>query len=133
MAPLFSALGFGSIGWVVRRIRRQADHAREAGAMACVIAGVVATLYLAFLVLLTGMALPTRPDLDFGLHPYYVVMLSLPLLAILLTGAMIFFTARAWRRHFWRRRGRIHYTLGTVAAVAYIPFLHYWNLLGYRF
>ena len=102
-------------------------------AMAYVIAGVVATLYLAFLVLLSGMALPTRPDLDFGLHPYYVVMLSLPLLAIPLTGAMIFFTARAWRRHFWRRRGRIHYTLGTVAAVAYVPFLHYWNLLGYRF
>ncbi len=101
--------------------------------MARTIAGVVATLYLAFLVLLTGMALPTRPDLDFGVHPSYVVMLSLPLLATPLTGAMIFFTVMAWRRRFWGGRGRTHYTLCTVAACAYIPFLHYWNLLGFRF
>jgi len=79
------------------------------------------------------MALPTRPQNDFGVHPYYVVMLSIPLLAIPLTGAMIFFTVMAWGRHYWGRRGRVHYTLCTVAAVAYIPFLHYWNLLGFRF
>ena len=101
--------------------------------MARAIAGVVATLYLAFLILLAGMALPTRPQNDFGVHPYYVAMLSIPLLAIPLTGAMIFFTVMAWRRHYWALRGRVHYTLCTVAAVAYIPFLNYWNLLGYQF
>jgi hypothetical protein len=79
------------------------------------------------------MALPTRPQNDFGVHPYYVVMLSIPLLAIPLTGAMIFFTVMAWRQRFWKRRGRVHYTLITLAAGAYIPFLHYWNLLGFRF
>ena len=133
MAVILSALGFGPVGWIVRRLRRRTYHSPPKGRMARTIAGVVATLYLAFLVLLTGMALPTQPDLDFGVHPYYVVMLSIPLLAIPLTGAMIFFTVMAWKRHYWGRRGRIHYTLCTVAAVAYIPFLHYWNLLGYRF
>ena len=96
-------------------------------------AGLVATLYLVFALLLVGMSLPIRPQNDFGIHPYYVVMLSIPLLAIPLTGAMIFFTVMAWRRHYWALRGRVHYTLCTAAAVAYIPLLHYWNLLGFRF
>jgi hypothetical protein len=29
--------------------------------------------------------------------------------------------------------GRVHYTLVTVAAVAFMWFLNYWNLLGWRF
>ena len=133
LAVTCSALGFGPVGWIVRRIRRRTYHAPRDGGTARTMAGWVATLYLVFTLLLTGMALPTRPQNDFGVHPYYVVMLTLPLLAIPLTGAMIFFTLFAWRRRFWKRRGRVHYTLMTLAAVAYIPFLHYWNLLGFRF
>ena len=133
LAVTCSALGFGPVGWIVRRIRRRTYHAPRDGGTARTMAGWVATLYLVFTLLLAGMALPTRPQNDFGVHPYYVVMLTLPLLAIPLTGAMIFFTLFAWRRRFWKRRGRVHYTLITLAAVAYIPFLHYWNLLWFRF
>ena len=133
LAVIWSALGFGPVGWIVRRIRGRSYHAPRDGGTARTMAGLVATLYLVFALLLAGMALPTRPQNDFGIHPYYVVMLSIQLLAIPLTGAMIYFTVMAWRRHYWGRRGRVHYTLCTVAAVAYIPFLHYWNLLGYRF
>ena len=34
---------------------------------------------------------------------------------------------------FWGLAGRLHYTLVTVAAVAFVWFLNYWNLLGWRF
>ena len=133
LAVIWSALGFGPVGWIVRHIRGRTYHAPRDGGTARTMAGAVATLYLVFTLLLAGMALPTRPQNDFGVHPYYVVMLSIPLLAIPLTGAMIFFTVMAWRRHSWGPRGRVHYTLCTVAAAAYIPFLYYWNLLGFRF
>jgi hypothetical protein len=34
---------------------------------------------------------------------------------------------------YWGIGARVHYTLVTVAAVAFVWFLNYWNLLGWRF
>ncbi len=62
--------------------------------------------------------------------------MHLPLLlwfiaAILTVGAIVF-TALAWKKRFWGAFGRVHYTLVTLAALAFIWFLNYWNLLGWR-
>ena len=40
-------------------------------------------------------------------------------------------TWQAWRRGYWCTAGRVHYTACAAAAVAFVPFLRYWNLLGY--
>ena len=32
---------------------------------------------------------------------------------------------------YWSTAGRVHYTACAAAAVAFVPFLRYWNLLGY--
>jgi len=53
---------------------------------------------------------------------------SIPL-AVLAVGA-VFFTMLAWKNQYWRLAGRMHYTLGTLAAVGFVWFLSYWNLLG---
>jgi hypothetical protein len=37
------------------------------------------------------------------------------------------------KNNYWGIATRVHYTLVTVAAVAFVWFLNYWNLLGWRF
>jgi hypothetical protein len=36
----------------------------------------------------------------------------------------------AWNDGYWGVAFRVYYTLATVAAVAFVWFLHQWNLLG---
>ena len=35
-------------------------------------------------------------------------------------------------RRYWTRGARLFHTAGVVAAIAFVWFLNYWNLLGYR-
>ena len=39
---------------------------------------------------------------------------------------------RVWREGYWTRASRLFHTAGVVAAIAFVWFLNYWNLLGYR-
>lgn len=59
--------------------------------------------------------------------------LVIPTLMTVLTVGPVLFTGLAWRNGYWHLSERIHYMLVTLAAVAYIWFLNYWNLLGWRF
>jgi alpha-beta hydrolase superfamily lysophospholipase len=57
----------------------------------------------------------------------------LPILSILnlgLTLALAFVLVRAWRGRAWSAAVRILYSLATVGAMGFVPFLAYWNLLG---
>ena len=54
--------------------------------------------------------------------------ISIPL-AVLTIGAVVF-TVLAWKNQYWQIAGRVYYTLVTLAAVAFVWFLNYWNLLG---
>jgi len=54
--------------------------------------------------------------------------ISIPL-AVLTIGAVVF-TVLAWKNHYWDIAGRVYYTLVMLAAVAFVWFLNYWNLLG---
>jgi hypothetical protein len=72
---------------------------------------------------------------DLALFPtsFTRVALGLALLAAALSVAAVAGTALAWRRRYWGIVGRAHYTLVTLGAVAFVWFLDYWNLLGFRF
>jgi len=63
----------------------------------------------------------------------FYVALTLPLLALPLTLLAVYCTVSLWRSRTWRTGARVHYTLTTLAAIAFLLVLHYWNLLGYRF
>jgi len=52
--------------------------------------------------------------------------------AVLTVGALVY-SVLAWKSSYWGVASRVHYTLVTVAAVAFVWFLNYWNLLGWRF
>jgi hypothetical protein len=61
------------------------------------------------------------------------IALGLGVLAAVLTVGALVYTALAWKDGYWGVAFRIYYTLVTVAAVAFVWFLNYWNLLGWRF
>jgi CubicO group peptidase (beta-lactamase class C family) len=70
------------------------------------------------------------PGVFFGEAPGLNVVLLLPFGVALLALAMLVMAVLAWIKGYWNRLGRIHYTLLTAAALAWVWFLAFWNLLG---
>jgi CubicO group peptidase (beta-lactamase class C family) len=69
----------------------------------------------------------------FGVSMIYRIVLGLGVLAAVLTVGALIYGVLAWKRSYWDIAARVHYTLVTVAALAFVWFLNYWNLLGWRF
>ncbi len=65
--------------------------------------------------------------------PIIKVVLGLGVLSAVLTAGALAYTVLAWKNSYWGSAGRAYYTLVTVAAVAFVWFLNYWNLLGWRY
>jgi hypothetical protein len=63
----------------------------------------------------------------------YRFVLGLGVLSAVLAVVALVCAALAWKNRFWGLASRLYYTLVTVAAVAFVWFLNYWNLLGWRF
>jgi CubicO group peptidase (beta-lactamase class C family) len=61
-----------------------------------------------------------------------IVMVLGVLSAVLTVGALVY-TVLAWKNSYWGIVARTYYTLVTIAAVAFVWFLNYWNLLGWRY
>jgi CubicO group peptidase (beta-lactamase class C family) len=69
----------------------------------------------------------------FGVSMIYKIVLGLGVLGAVLTVGALIYSVLAWKRSYWGIAARVHYTLVTVAALAFVWFLNYWNLLGWRF
>jgi hypothetical protein len=74
---------------------------------------------------------PTNPLFDVSI--IYKIVLGLGVLAAVLTVGALIYSVLAWKSSYWGIAARVHYTLVTLAAVAFVWFLNYWNLLGWRF
>src|SRR5918998_2004484 len=61
------------------------------------------------------------------------IVLGVGVLGAVLTVGALIYSVLAWKRSYWGIATSVHYTLVTVAAVALVWFLNYWNLLGWRF
>jgi hypothetical protein len=61
------------------------------------------------------------------------IALGLAVLAAVLTVPALVYTVLAWKDGYWGVAFRLYYTLVAVAAVAFVWFLNYWNLLGWRY
>ena len=86
------------------------------------------------LLFLVGTALWIEPTTI--VHPLrliFKIVLGLGILSALLTVAALVYTVLAWKDRYWGIAYRVYYTLVTVAAVAFVWFLNYWNLLGWRY
>ncbi|MDT9724101.1 class A beta-lactamase-related serine hydrolase [Xylanibacillus composti] len=70
------------------------------------------------------------PKAYFGVVPAWAPVIDfLPVLMVLVGAALVLFTVLAWKKGYWRRGGRIHYTLYTAATVVLLWIFSYWNLL----
>ena len=88
------------------------------------------------LLFLAGFALGLQAIiLNIFLDPPLIMKIALGLgvLAAVLTIGALVYTALAWKNRYWGIGARLYYTLVTIAAVAFVWFLNYWNLLGWRY
>ncbi|HSM72248.1 MAG TPA: serine hydrolase domain-containing protein [Anaerolineales bacterium] len=69
----------------------------------------------------------------FGVTLFDTIVLGLGVLSALLTVGALVYGVLAWKDHYWSVAYRVYYTLVTVAAVAFVWFLNFWNLLGWRY
>jgi CubicO group peptidase (beta-lactamase class C family) len=74
-----------------------------------------------------------QPNVLSGTSLIYKVVLGLGVLSAVLTVGALIYSGLAWKRSYWGIATRLHYTLVTVAALAFVWFLNFWNLLGWRF
>ena len=74
-----------------------------------------------------------HPAVAFGVSPLVVAMLGVLLCGAILGLATPVFAVLAWKDGYWSVWGRIHYTVLAVAALAFVWWLNYWNLLGFRY
>jgi len=61
------------------------------------------------------------------------IVLGLGVLSAVLTVGALVYTVMAWKNGYWGIASRVYYTLVTIAAIAFVWFLNYWNLLGWRY
>lgn len=94
--------------------------------------GLLGALNLAFVVGLASIFAAGLDDLIFALPRGLYAVLTLPLIGLALTVLAVVLAVRAWRESFWTRGQRLLHTFGVVAAIAFVWFLNFWNLLGYR-
>ena len=69
----------------------------------------------------------------FGIPLIYKFVMGLGVLSAVLTIGALVYMVLAWKDGYWSMAFRAYYTMMTVAASAFIWFLNYWNLLGWRF
>jgi CubicO group peptidase (beta-lactamase class C family) len=95
------------------------------------LAALVSVLNLIFVV---GFCLMLLQAMETALIPDSVFyLLTLPVISLLLTAGLVILEAWAWRRGAVTWSGRVFGGLVCLAAVAYIYFLNYWNLLGWNY
>lgn len=144
----FCAIVFlsASIIWPIRPLinllRGKPFSAKQQLSSPWVVAGLVGTLNLVFLIgLPLSLWLIGLWKLVYGVPAVVVALFAIPLVTFFLTFLVALFAALAWvdknwslvARSFAGVASRIHYSLIALAALVFIPFLAYWNLLGFHF
>ena len=81
----------------------------------------------------SGLTKSVNPVPLFGVSMICKIVLGLDVLTAVLTVGALVYSVVAWKNSYWGIAARVHYMLVTVAAVAFVWFLNYWNLLGWRF
>ena len=128
MLLFISVIIAAPIGSFVNRSRTDRQPQPRLARAARWVLGGAAVLSLAFVALFV-IATPNAKVLTGEASLLNVLgFISIPL-AVLAIGAIVF-TVLAWKNHYWDIAGRVYYTLVMLAAVAFVWFLNYWNLLG---
>jgi len=116
------------LAWPIGALRNRLKGKKKTGILrsrqARWVAGGMSALYVLFLIGMVIVLSNTTSPM-YGVPPLLPFVLVLPLLAAVLTIAALGFTVLAWKNRYWGVVGRVHYTLVTLAALAFIWFLDY--------
>jgi CubicO group peptidase (beta-lactamase class C family) len=119
------------IAWPIGAWRRRHEPRSTGPFLARIVGWVFCGLCIVFSIgMMTVLSDPF--EMAFGVSASFKSLLLLPLLAAVLAIAMVVFALLAWWKEYWRLRGRIYYSLVTLAGVAFLWWLNYWNLPGYH-
>ena len=116
--------------------RRLSGERRPASRGARTAGWIIQGICLLNLLFLVGVALkfpPVQPSELHSLSLITKITLGLGVLSAMLTVGALVYTVLAWKNSYWSIAGRAYYTLVTIAAVAFVWFLNYWNWLGWRY
>lgn len=120
-----SVLIWAPIGlWIRRRFHPVQPALTRLGAWA---AGLLSVLSLGFVI--GCSVLFSNPETIFGLPVWAQIMFLVPWAIIVLAVGMAAYTLVAWVHSYGSLPRRIHTTLVTLAAIAFVTWLGYWNLL----
>jgi CubicO group peptidase (beta-lactamase class C family) len=116
------------------RNRRLSGDQKPAPRGAHVARWIVVGISILNLLFLVGIALWGNPPTELGsISLMAKIVLGFGVLSAVLTIGALAYTVLAWKDGYWGSAARAYYTLVTVAAVAFVWFLNYWNLLGWRY
>jgi CubicO group peptidase (beta-lactamase class C family) len=115
------------------RNRRPSGYRKPASRGARVAYQIIVGISVLNLLFAIGTVLWFNPVPLFGVSMIYRIVLGVGVLGAVLTVGALIYSVLAWKNSYWGIAARVHYTLVTVAAVAFVWFLNYWNLLGWWF
>jgi CubicO group peptidase (beta-lactamase class C family) len=110
--------------WLNRQLSRRRSRPEQ---LASWTAGGVSLLTLVLVIVLVSVF--SNPEIVYGLPPFVENLFLLPWVIAGLALLMIIFCALAWVQGYWGWFRRLHYTVVTLAAVAFVWFLIYWKQL----
>jgi hypothetical protein len=114
--------------------RRLSGDQKPAPRGARVAGWIIVAISILNLLFLVGVALWGNPPTELGsISLIAKIVLGLGVLSAVLTVGALVYTVLTWKNSYWGVAFRTYYTLVTVAALAFVWFLNYWNLLGWRY
>ena len=69
----------------------------------------------------------------YGMPAVIIGLLFIPLLTTALSAVLVVITSLSLKRGLPSQLGRAYFSLTTILALTFIPFLHYWSLLGFSY
>jgi CubicO group peptidase (beta-lactamase class C family) len=130
LAVFVSACVAGPVAALVRWWRRRPSQPR-AVRLTRWLAFLVSALNLAFA---AGLAVVIiEVDLEYGMPPAVPALLAVPLATAALTAVLAVCVLVVWRNRLGSPWRRCYLSLVTLASVAFLCWLGYWNLLGFHY
>ena len=75
----------------------------------------------------------TSFQIEYGMPREIIFLLCIPLFTSVIAIGLPILAVLAWIGNDWLFLEQLHYSLVVITALGFIPFLHYWNLLGFRY
>lgn len=86
-----------------------------------------------FAVIMREVGLGVATAYDYGMPPAVAALLVIPVTTAALTAVLLVCVGWAWARRLYSLSRRLHYTVVTLAALAYTVLLNNLNLFGWRY